>query len=152
MQNLVQNTRKYAHKIHNHKVTQEHYDKNKPAPPPRRKRGRPRKDAQLQQQVGDFIQGIRAEVEAAAADDDGGRDGAGADGQQQQGHPHQPQQQKAGCNCEGGVETCPRDGNCLVTNVVYSATVKTLDVLDEAVDEQSYTCRELEGPAISASV
>ena len=31
------------------------------------------------------------------------------------------------------------DGNCLVTNVVYSATVETLDVLDEAVGEQSYT-------------
>ena len=54
-------------------------------------------------------------------------------------HPHQPRRQQAGCNCETGVETCPMDGNCLVTNVVYTATVETLDVLDEAVDEQSYT-------------
>ena len=31
------------------------------------------------------------------------------------------------------------DGNCLVTNVVYAATVETLDVMDEAVEEKSYT-------------
>ena len=33
----------------------------------------------------------------------------------------------------------PIEGNCLVTNVVYAATVETLDALDEAVEEQSYT-------------
>ena len=33
----------------------------------------------------------------------------------------------------------PSEGNCLVTNVVYAATVETLDALDEAVEEQSYT-------------
>ena len=48
----------------------------------------------------------------------------GADGEQRDGHPQQQ---------------CTLDGNCLVTNVVYSAKVETLDVLDEAVEEQSYT-------------
>lgn len=52
-------------------------------------------------------------------------------------HPHQPRRQQAGCNCETGVETCPMDGNCLVTNVVYTATVETLDVMDEATEEQN---------------
>ena len=87
------------------------------------------RDEQLQQRI---LQEIRAEVE------DRNENAAGADGEEvrdevrdevpeddQQQHHHQPQQQlQAGCNCEGGVPTCPMNGNCLVTNTVYSATVE----------------------------
>ena len=95
-------------------------------------------DKVLQQQVGQFIQGIRAEVEEARDGDNACAFGD-APAQVNEPHPHQPQQQQAGCNCEIGVANCPMYGNCLVTSVVYAATVETLDALDEAVGEQSYT-------------
>ena len=71
--------------VHNHKVTKAYNDANKPPAPPRRRRGRPRRDEALQQQVGQFIQGIRAEVEEAR---DG--DNAAAGGEVTEPHPHQP--------------------------------------------------------------
>lgn len=124
--------------VHNHKVTKMYNDANKPPAPPRRWRGRPRRDEQLQQRVGQFVQGIRAEVDANHAAAAAAADNVAVDDDGQ--HHHVPQQQQqAGCNCETGVETCPMNGNCLVTNVVYSATVETLDVLDEPTEEQSYT-------------
>ena len=46
-----------------------------------------------------------------------------------------PAEVAAGCNCRGGVATCPMEGNCLVRSVVYGATVT-----DTAVGKQeTYT-------------
>ena len=35
-------------------------------------------------------------------------------------------EEQPGCNCIGGLETCPVDGNCQATGVVYQASVKEI--------------------------
>ena len=97
--------------VQNHKITQAYNEANKPPAPPRRWRGR-----------------LTTATSWTVYPGDPGRSGcgtwwrqcAGAAGKQ---HPHQPQQQQAGCNCDTVVENCPMDGNCLVTNVVYAPVI-----------------------------
>ena len=98
---LIQNSVKYVHmytkiSVHN-------------------QRGRPRHDEVLQQQVRQFIQGIRAEVEEAR---DGDNACAFGDAPAQVNEP-QPQQQQAGCNCETGFANWGEllgDQRCLCCN------------------------------------
>ena len=40
------------------------------------------------------------------------------------------------CNCRYGPETCPLDGNCVHTDVVYGATVTILDDNNLPVDDE----------------
>ena len=43
--------------------------------------------------------------------------------------------EQGGCNCEGGVEHCPLNGNCLIENVVYKATVNSQEGLKEYIGQ-----------------
>ena len=43
--------------------------------------------------------------------------------------------EQGGCNCEGGVEHCPFNGNCLIENVVYKATVNSQEGLKEYIGQ-----------------